>query len=148
MGRVRVERQHTGASIIVLRRHRNEHLLLLLHRSKIAPLSRVEKNLLSTYSKILFRFNFLRLPYDQSETPFWSSKRPRGPRGAQELPNDKKTAAPRLLDRLLFRYPPPQMRLEWDVLSVTFNGKFQRQNRFFDAWLPNDFEGSSPWLSK
>ena len=64
MRRVRVERQHTGASIIVLRRHRNDHSQLLLHRSKIAPLSRVEKkDLLSTYSKILFRFNFLRLPY-------------------------------------------------------------------------------------
>jgi len=57
---------------------------------------------------------------------FCSSKRPRGPRGPPELPNDKKTAAPRLLDRLLFRYPPPQIRLKWDVLSVTFNGKFQR----------------------
>ena len=79
---------------------------------------------------------------------FCSSKRPRGPRGPPELPNDKKTAAPRLLDRLLFRYPPPQIRLKWDVLSVTFNGKFQRLNRFFDAWLPNDFERSSPWLSK
>ena len=42
---------------------------LLLHRSKIAPFSRVEKNLLSTYSKILFRFNFLRLPY-LSYSPF------------------------------------------------------------------------------
>jgi hypothetical protein len=29
-------RQHTGAWTIVLRRHRNEHLLLLLHRMKIA----------------------------------------------------------------------------------------------------------------
>ena len=33
--------------------------------------SRVEKkNLLSTYSKILFRFNFLRLPYKQHTAPW------------------------------------------------------------------------------
>ena len=58
---------------------------------------------------------------------FCSSKRPRGPRGAQGIPNDKKTAAPRLLDRLLFRYPPPQIRLKWTfyplLSTVNFNGK-------------------------
>jgi hypothetical protein len=38
-------------------------------RKSLLSLSSGKKNLLSTYSKILFRFNFLRLPYDKQQQP-------------------------------------------------------------------------------
>ena len=50
---------------------------------------------------------------------FCSSKRPRGPRGPPELPNDKKTAAPRLLDRLL-----------WYLISISSPPNKAKMGRF------------------